>query len=42
MRWSYTEQCHFFNREVEMKLTFEPIAQKNGDLILKQKSIAVG
>lgn len=32
----------FFNREVEMKLTFEPIAQKNGDLILKQKSIAVG
>lgn len=32
----------FFNREVEMKLTFEPIAQKNGDLILKQKSVAVG
>ncbi|KWW22382.1 MULTISPECIES: YpmS family protein [Bacillaceae] len=32
----------FFNREVEMKLTFEPIAQKNGDLVLKQKSIAVG
>lgn len=32
----------FFNREVEMKLTFEPVAQKNGDLILRQKSIAVG
>ena len=32
----------FFNREVEMKLTFEPIAQKNGDLILKQKSISIG
>ena len=32
----------FFNREVEMKLTFEPVAQKNGDLLLKQKSIAVG
>lgn len=32
----------FFNREVEMKLTFEPIAQKNGDLVLKQKSIAIG
>ncbi|WP_285766054.1 YpmS family protein [Peribacillus sp. SI8-4] len=32
----------FFNREVEMKLTFEPIAQKNGDLVLRQKSIAVG
>ncbi|MFJ7745876.1 YpmS family protein [Peribacillus sp. NPDC097295] len=32
----------FFNREVEMKLTFEPIAQKNGDLVLKQKSISIG
>ena len=32
----------FFDREVEMKLTFEPVARKNGDLILKQKSIAVG
>lgn len=31
-----------FGREVEMKLTFEPIAQKNGDLVLVQKSISLG
>lgn len=32
----------FFNREVDLKLTFKPIAQENGDLILKQESISVG
>ncbi|WP_110927783.1 YpmS family protein [Bacillus massiliglaciei] len=32
----------FFNRQLEMKLTFEPFAQKNGDILLKQKSISVG
>ena len=31
-----------FGREVELKLTFEPIAQKNGDIVLKQKTISVG
>ncbi|MEH6949387.1 YpmS family protein [Peribacillus asahii] len=32
----------FFNREVDLKLTFKPIAQENGDLVLKQESISVG
>lgn len=32
----------FFSEKLNLKLTFEPIAQKNGDLILKQKSMAVG
>ncbi|WP_419881111.1 YpmS family protein [Peribacillus sp. B-H-3] len=32
----------FFGRELQMKLAFEPLAQKNGDLVLKQKSISVG
>ncbi|MEC2056606.1 YpmS family protein [Peribacillus psychrosaccharolyticus] len=31
-----------FGREVELKLTFEPIAQKNGDLVLVQKTISLG
>ena len=31
-----------FGREVELKLTFEPVAQKNGDIVLKQKTISVG
>lgn len=32
----------FFSQEVDMKLTFEPEALENGDLVLKQKSISVG
>jgi uncharacterized protein YpmS len=32
----------FFSEKLKLKLTFEPIAQKNGDLILKQKSMSVG
>ena len=32
----------FFSEKLKLKLTFEPTAQKNGDLILKQKSMAVG
>ncbi|MEH7120717.1 YpmS family protein [Neobacillus vireti] len=32
----------FFREELKLKLTFEPSAQKNGDLILKQKSMSVG
>lgn len=31
-----------FGRDVELKLTFEPIAQKNGDLVLVQKTISLG
>lgn len=31
-----------FSEQVKMKLTFEPEAQKNGDLVLKQKSMSVG
>jgi uncharacterized protein YpmS len=31
-----------FGREVEFKLTFEPEAQSNGDLVLKQESISLG
>lgn len=31
-----------FSEELNMKLTFEPKALKNGDLVLKQKSIAIG
>jgi uncharacterized protein YpmS len=32
----------FFSEKLKMKLTFGPTAQKNGDIILKQKSMAVG
>ncbi|MGG5253917.1 YpmS family protein [Neobacillus sp. SM06] len=32
----------FFSEQLNMKLTFEPEALKNGDLILKQKSISIG
>ncbi|SFA92219.1 MULTISPECIES: YpmS family protein [unclassified Bacillus (in: firmicutes)] len=32
----------FFSEELDMKLTFEPEALDNGDLILKQKSIKIG
>jgi len=32
----------FFSEKLKLKLTFEPLAQKNGDLILKQKSMSVG
>lgn len=32
----------FFSQEVDLKLTFEPEAVENGDLVLKQKSISVG
>jgi uncharacterized protein YpmS len=31
-----------FTEEIQMKLTFEPEAINNGDLILKQKSMAIG
>ncbi|WP_211340584.1 YpmS family protein [Mesobacillus subterraneus] len=31
-----------FSQELELRLTFEPQAQENGDLILKQRSISVG
>ncbi|MBT2677829.1 YpmS family protein [Bacillus sp. ISL-35] len=31
-----------FSQELELKLTFEPRALENGDLILKQRSISVG
>lgn len=31
-----------FSQELELRLTFEPQALKNGDLILKQRSISVG
>lgn len=32
----------FFSEKLNMKLTFEPKALKNGDLLLKQKSISIG
>ncbi|RHW42262.1 DUF2140 family protein [Neobacillus notoginsengisoli] len=32
----------FFSQQLNMKLTFVPEAQKNGDLLLRQKSISVG
>lgn len=32
----------FFSQSLELKLTFEPEPQKNGDLILKQKSMSLG
>ncbi|EKN69483.1 hypothetical protein BABA_08651 [Neobacillus bataviensis LMG 21833] len=32
----------FFSEKLNLKLTFEPIAQKNGDLVLEQKSMSVG
>lgn len=31
-----------FSQELELRLTFEPQALKNGDLILKQRTISVG
>ncbi|MDZ5473116.1 YpmS family protein [Bacillus sp. 31A1R] len=31
-----------FTQDIEMKLTFEPEALPNGDLLLKQKSISIG
>lgn len=31
-----------FNTDIQMKLTFEPIALENGDLLLKQKEISIG
>ncbi|QED48313.1 YpmS family protein [Cytobacillus dafuensis] len=31
-----------FSQEIQMKLTFEPIALENGDILLEQKSISVG
>jgi uncharacterized protein YpmS len=31
-----------FSQELNMKLTFEPEALKNGDLVLKQKSMSIG
>lgn len=31
-----------FNREVEMKLTFEPHALENGDIELEQKTMSIG
>lgn len=32
----------FFSQQLNMKLTFEPEALANGDLVLKQKSISIG
>jgi uncharacterized protein YpmS len=32
----------FFSQQLNMKLTFEPEALENGDLILKQNSISIG
>lgn len=32
----------FFSETLNMKLTFEPEALKNGDMILRQKSISIG
>lgn len=32
----------FFSQEIDMKLTFVPEALKNGDLVMKQKSISIG
>ncbi|MDR7239515.1 YpmS family protein [Neobacillus drentensis] len=32
----------FFSEELNMKLTFEPKALENGDLVLKQKSMTIG
>ncbi|WP_066256838.1 YpmS family protein [Neobacillus drentensis] len=32
----------FFSEELSMKLTFEPKAIENGDLVLKQKSMTIG
>lgn len=32
----------FFSEKLNMKLTFEPEALKNGDLVLKQRSISIG
>ncbi|WP_040208577.1 YpmS family protein [Neobacillus jeddahensis] len=32
----------FFSEKLNLKLTFEPQAEKNGDLVLKQKTMSVG
>ncbi len=32
----------FFSQEIDLKLTFEPEALDNGDLVLRQKSISLG
>ncbi|KMY52357.1 YpmS family protein [Peribacillus loiseleuriae] len=32
----------FFGRDIELKLTFVPEAQSNGDVVLKQESVSVG
>ena len=32
----------FFSQEIDLKLTFEPEALENGDLVLKQRSISLG
>ncbi|MFJ5715178.1 YpmS family protein [Neobacillus sp. NPDC093127] len=32
----------FFSEQLNMKLTFEPEALKNGDLVLKQKTMSIG
>jgi uncharacterized protein YpmS len=32
----------FFSEELNMKLTFEPSALENGDLVLRQKSMTIG
>ena len=31
-----------FSQEIQLKLTFEPVALDNGDILLQQKSISVG
>lgn len=32
----------FFDREVDLTLTFKPTTKKNGDVVLKQESISIG
>lgn len=32
----------FFDREVDLTVSFTPIAQKNGDILLQQKEISIG
>ncbi|MGG3470150.1 YpmS family protein [Neobacillus pocheonensis] len=32
----------FFSEEINLKLTFQPKALKNGDLVLKQKTMSIG
>jgi len=35
-------RCPFFSRPLQLKMTFEPKALDNGDLILEQKDVSLG